>query len=38
MAMLGSCKVTNNGPHLGHHLVFYEELEIKLKPRKITHR
>ena len=36
VALLGACEVTNNGPHLGHHLGFYQELEIRLKPREIV--
>ena len=32
----GACDVTNNGPHLGHHLGFCQELEIKLKPREMV--
>ena len=28
--------VTNNGRHLGHPLGFYQELEIRLKPREIV--
>ena len=31
MALLEACDVTNNGRHLG----FYQELEIKLKPREM---
>ena len=31
VALLEVCDVTNNGRHLG----FYQELEIKLKPRQI---
>ena len=30
VALLEACDVTNNGRHLG----FYQELEIRLKPRK----
>ena len=26
---------TNNGHHLGRHLGFYQELEIRLKPREM---
>ena len=33
---VGSCDVTNNGRHLGRHLGFYRELEIKLKPREMV--
>ena len=36
VALLGACDVTNNGPHLGHHLGFYQELVIKLKPREMV--
>ena len=32
VALLGACDVTNNGCHLGHHLGFYQELEVRLKP------
>ena len=32
MALLEACDVTNNGRHLG----FYQELEIRLKPREIV--
>ena len=28
--------VTNNGRHLGDHLGFYQELEIRLKPREMV--
>ena len=35
MALLEVCDVTNNGRHLGRHLGFYQELEIRLKPRQI---
>ena len=35
VALLEVCDVTNNGRHLGRHLGFYQELEIKLKPRQI---
>ena len=33
---VGGCDVTNNGRHLGRHLGFYRELEIKLKPREMV--
>ena len=33
VALLEACDVTNNGRHLGRHLGFYQELEIRLKPR-----
>ena len=36
MALLEACDVTNNGLHLSHHLVFYQELEIRLKPQEIV--
>ena len=36
VALLGACEVTNNGPHLGHHLGVYQELEIRLKPREMV--
>ena len=32
MALLEACDVTNNGRHLG----FYQELEIRLKPREMV--
>ena len=32
VALLEACDVSNNGCHLGRHLGFYLELEIKLKP------
>ena len=32
VALLGSCDVTNNSRHLG----FYQELEIRLKPREMV--
>ena len=32
-ALLEVCDVTNNGNHLGRHLVFHQELEIRLKSR-----
>ena len=31
-----ACDVTNNGRHLGRHLGFYQELEIKLKPLEMV--
>ena len=31
VALLETCDVTNNGCHLG----FYQELEIRLKPREM---
>ena len=36
VALLGTCDVTNNGRHLGRHLGFYQELEIRLKPREMV--
>ena len=36
VALLEACDVTKNGRHLGNHLEFYEELEIRLKPREIV--
>ena len=33
VALLGICDVANNGRHLGHHLGFYQEWKIRLKPR-----
>ena len=33
--MLEAYDVTNNGHHLGSHLGFYQELEVRLKPREI---
>ena len=35
VALLEACDVTNNGRHLGRHLGFYQELEIRLKPREM---
>ena len=32
VALLGGCDVTKNGRHLG----FYQELEIRLKPREMV--
>ena len=32
VALLETCDVTNNGRHLG----FYQELEIRLKPREMV--
>ena len=34
--LLEACDVTNNGRHLGRHLGFYQELEIRLKPREMV--
>ena len=36
VALLEACDVTNNGRHLGCHLGFYQELEIRLKQREIV--
>ena len=36
VALLEACDVTNNGRHLGRHLEFYQELEIRLKPREMV--
>ena len=33
VTLLAACDVTNNGRHLGGHLGFYQELEIRLKLR-----
>ena len=35
VALLEACDVTNNGRHLGRHLGFYQELEIRLKPAEM---
>ena len=29
VALLGACNVTKHGCHLGHHLGFYQQLEIR---------
>ena len=36
MALLGACDVSNKGLHLACHLGFYQELEIRLKPREMV--
>ena len=36
VALLEACDVTNIGRHLGHHLGFYQELEIRFKPREMV--
>ena len=36
VALKEACDVTNNGRHLSHHLGFYEELEIRLKPQEMV--
>ena len=33
LVALEACDVTNDGRHLGRHLRFYQELEIRLNPR-----
>ena len=35
VALLEARDVTNNGRHLAHHLGFYQELEIRLRPREM---
>ena len=37
VALLEASNVTNNGHHCGRHLVFYQELKIRLKPEKNDH-
>ena len=32
----GGCGVINNGHHLGCHLGFYQELEIRIKPQEMA--
>ena len=34
VALLEACDVTRNGRHLGCHLGFHQELEIRFKPRE----
>ena len=36
VALLEVCDVTNNGHHLGRHLGFYQELEIRLKTQEMV--
>ena len=36
VSLLGTCDVTKHGRHLGRHLGFYQELEIRLKPRELV--
>ena len=36
VALLEARDVTNNGRHLGRHLGFCQELEIKLSPREMV--
>ena len=31
-----ACDVTNNGHHVGRHLGFYQEVEIRLNPREMV--
>ena len=35
LALLKAYDVTKNGFHLGRHLGFYQELEIRLKPQEM---
>ena len=36
VVLLRACDVTNNDCHLGHHLGFYQELQVRLKPREMV--
>ena len=36
VALLEACDVINNGRHLGRHLGFYQEVEMRLKPREMV--
>ena len=36
VALLEAWDLSNNGRHIGRHLGFYQELEIRLKPREIV--
>ena len=36
VSLLRTCDVTKHGSHLGRHLGFYQELEIRLKPRELV--
>ena len=36
VALFGTCDVTKHGRHLGRHLGFYQELEIRLKERELV--
>ena len=36
VALLKDCDVTKNGRHLGRRLEFYQEIEIRLKPREMV--
>ena len=35
LALLEACDVINNGRHFDRHLGFYQELEIRSKPREM---
>ena len=36
VVLLEACDVINNGRHLGRHLGFYQEVEIRLKPPEMV--
>ena len=36
VVLLEACDVTNSGRHLGRHLGFYQELEIRLNLREMV--
>ena len=36
VVLLRACDVTNNDCHIGHHLGFYQELQVRLKPREMV--
>ena len=36
VALLETCDVTNNNRHLGCHLGYYQEVEIKLKAQQMV--
>ena len=36
VALLEACGFINNGRHLGRHLGFYQEVEIRLKPPEMV--
>ena len=36
VALLEVCEVTSKGRHLGGDLGFYQELEVRLKPREMV--
>ena len=36
VSLLEACDITNNGRLLSHQLGFYQELEIRLKPREMV--